>query len=993
MKPNFALSLSFDKVELLHRDGTGWVSVGDVQVDTDDLDGALAALRQKALLLDPDGLRSKLILPDEQVKFLGIAEADADDAAVRAALDGATPYAVDDLVYEFAKEGRRTLIAAVARETLEEAEAFALAHHFAPVSIVAKSVKGRFDGEPYFGMTRAASILLADGDSVERDNPPAAIRKAIAKAAAVEAKGAEPKPAPTASTPPVETAKTANPDLKNGVTAPSSGVTAPTADDKASAPTDIAPTATEPVFAARARSVDAKRSPLESAVVSMKGVPATGGTAHTPDDVKPAFKDGVSDRLAQASQTDLSKSQPFPSVTDPKSPDPLPDDNIKPGELAATLERTPSQPIVPTMNEGGGGLFATRRAPGAVSKPLSGTTTETPTPVPTPKPRTGSTVFDQKAEEARKKPKYTWLILTVLLLLAMLLIALFSNVFEGDGTTDSAAAPAPLVIEQPVSDVAALAPVIEATPSEVTQTDPLILAAPDVTAPLPLPDVPAFEATPRDVATDGADPDVAAQIFALVEATSQSGTPLAADVIANPAPPARGETAATQDIVTPDTPTGTVPSPDEAIAFYNATGVWLRAPRLARPATSRTNGAVSTGSSAAITRPELAAALPPISTLFPDTIVAPQTNPPGPNVVFARDARGFFQATPSGTRAPSGMLIYAGSPTAVPPTRPGTIAPPIQRVSVTPTVRNAQNTLEDGVAEDALPDNDTAEVVSDILPSESDTPAEPAIDARGLIVATADGAVSPDGLRVFAGLPDIIPPNRPDDLAAQTQTLADEVTAVLGSVALAPDAINPQRAAFAGPRPGPRPESLVPADQEAIASAIAQATQNPEAAGASVAATLAAIVSSAPDPLVGATSQAVARARLPEPRPRNFDRVVASAQARQASLQTTAPAAPSTPRAAQPDTVSSAPAQPTGTIPRSVAAAATVENAIRLRDINLISVAGRPGDRRALIRMPNGQFLRVQVGDALDGGRVTAIGDNVINYVRRGNTIALGIPG
>jgi len=69
-----------------------------------------------------------------------------------------------------------------------------------------------------------------------------------------------------------------------------------------------------------------------------------------------------------------------------------------------------------------------------------------------------------------------------------------------------------------------------------------------------------------------------------------------------------------------------------------------------------------------------------------------------------------------------------------------------------------------------------------------------------------------------------------------------------------------------------------------------------------------------------------------------------------------------------------------------------VSNAIRLRDMNLIGVYGRPGDRRALIRLSNGRFVKVEVGSSLDGGRVTAIGDSALNFVKRGQTYALQLP-
>jgi hypothetical protein len=70
MKPKFAGSLSFEGIALLHRAGAGWHLVGEVALDADDLSGDLAALRAKAAALDPSGFACKLILPNEQIKYL-----------------------------------------------------------------------------------------------------------------------------------------------------------------------------------------------------------------------------------------------------------------------------------------------------------------------------------------------------------------------------------------------------------------------------------------------------------------------------------------------------------------------------------------------------------------------------------------------------------------------------------------------------------------------------------------------------------------------------------------------------------------------------------------------------------------------------------------------------------------------------------------------------------------------------------------------------------
>lgn len=173
MKPNFALSLSLDGIRLLHRAAGGWHVVGDVDVDTKSLAAELAVLRRTATSLEPGGVRSKLVIPNSQIRYLTIEtpglEPAARHAAARRALEGATPYAVEELVFDISPDGEKTHVAAVARETLEEVEAFATEHRFYPVSFVAVPDDGDFKGEPFFGPTKAATDLLDTGQMVAQD--------------------------------------------------------------------------------------------------------------------------------------------------------------------------------------------------------------------------------------------------------------------------------------------------------------------------------------------------------------------------------------------------------------------------------------------------------------------------------------------------------------------------------------------------------------------------------------------------------------------------------------------------------------------------------------------------------------------------------------------------------------------------------------------------------------------------------------------------------
>jgi hypothetical protein len=155
MVPNFALLLTFDGISLLRQTAQGWANLSDVPLDNDDLTGAVIALREQAQALDPTGAQVALVIPNEQIRYLDIPEPAgrprAKNRAVREALDGATPYEVDELVFDHVPMGRQRMIAAVAKETLEEAEAFVRQHGFDPVSFLALPPEGAFDGPVFFG--------------------------------------------------------------------------------------------------------------------------------------------------------------------------------------------------------------------------------------------------------------------------------------------------------------------------------------------------------------------------------------------------------------------------------------------------------------------------------------------------------------------------------------------------------------------------------------------------------------------------------------------------------------------------------------------------------------------------------------------------------------------------------------------------------------------------------------------------------------------------
>ncbi|WP_375228221.1 hypothetical protein [Roseobacter sp. S98] len=279
------------------------------------------------------------------------------------------------------------------------------------------------------------------------------------------------------------------------------------------------------------------------------------------------------------------------------------------------------------------------------------------------------------------------------------------------------------------------------------------------------------------------------------------------------------------------------------------------------------------------------------------------------------------------------------------------------------------------------------------------TPASPApagisfaLDERGFVIPTSAGAMNPDGVLIFAGAPPVRPPQGRVQVIEEASVADPVLLALLAGFRpqLRPDdfAEQSERASFAGLtrselaafRPPQRPQSLQ--EQAAALTAAANAAASAAAASAPRAGTAGSLFTGSD--AGPAPENAVAVSLRPEARPSDFSirvaRILQSAPAASApAAVTTASAAP---RAVAPRIPSSA----------SAAREATEQNAINLRRVNLIGVYGKPSDRRALIRLGKGRYKKVQVGDRLDGGRVSAIGDAELRYRKGSRNIVLKMP-
>ncbi len=264
----------------------------------------------------------------------------------------------------------------------------------------------------------------------------------------------------------------------------------------------------------------------------------------------------------------------------------------------------------------------------------------------------------------------------------------------------------------------------------------------------------------------------------------------------------------------------------------------------------------------------------------------------------------------------------------------------------------------------ALPDQDSfdTDAAFERIPGPAIAGAQFELDERGLVVPTAEGALSPEGIVVYLGRPSKVPPEVP--VRFEEEPVVDEVNQRLAEL-----------------RPRPRPGNLVENFERTQLGgrsleelAVVRPKLRPESLQVA--------------PEVDDTPTALAVVRVPRPKLRPA-RAVASASASGSNLGSTAAVASSNDEAGSFQPKSVAPKIPTTA---SVARQATIDNALNLRKLNLIGVYGTPANRRALVRLPSGRYKKLKIGDRIDGGKVIAISDSELRYEKKGRNLTLKMP-
>ncbi|MEZ5686407.1 MAG: hypothetical protein R3D78_11195 [Paracoccaceae bacterium] len=139
----------------------GWEVLGEVSLDTPDLPAALNEMRPE--LAERARHAEQAAHSASQILYTTVSAPGPSAAARRRqiaeALEGLTPYAVSDLVFDWSGRGDEVRVAVVARETLEEAEHFAQSHGFCPVAFAAIPEAQQFGAEPWFRLTSVAARI------------------------------------------------------------------------------------------------------------------------------------------------------------------------------------------------------------------------------------------------------------------------------------------------------------------------------------------------------------------------------------------------------------------------------------------------------------------------------------------------------------------------------------------------------------------------------------------------------------------------------------------------------------------------------------------------------------------------------------------------------------------------------------------------------------------------------------------------------------------
>jgi hypothetical protein len=1031
MKPNFALNITDTAIGLLHRTSRGWMAVGEAAFDSPDLDEAISYLRASALGLSPHGITTKLIIPPSQILYTELDAPGPDTATrraeIRASLHGMTPYPPEDLVFDFWGSGDKVRVAIVARETLQEAEAFAIAHRLNPVSFVALPSEGQFGGEPWFGQTTFAASLLPATEKVTRDQDPVKIisREVALQAAAAPVAPPAPEIEPVlADTQTPEALQPADQDLA-AAEAEAEAEAALEAEAAKEAARQLAAQKAEAEKQAQEKAEALRRAEVERAAAAKAEAAKVSAEAAEAAEAAKTETDAAKSRLAaEAKAIVMADAEAKRIAAEAEKAKIARADAERQKQAVAAKAVATATPVAaaprPVEARQDAAAPAVSSAPDTGLRrsdtgktPVSATAGDPPD-APLEPPR-----FSSRRREEGLAPtlgpaeKSTSPAVSVTTATAIAAPTLNS------GKTNAPA----IVLTNHATKVA------DAKPEGLAPKpliDKIVATRPPAAAPIAAP-----KAAPVLSVTTGTP---ARRMADMVTAASIPGKSIGAKrdkprakVTALPASPPKGmATAGAQSMGKFGEKLQKNRGKPRFLGLFLVLALLLALALVAAwssyivsriqtedtPVAVAIDGAGATDSG--IEEAELLADTEPEAIADADQtaqLALPDATPELVEEIVA----------PELVAAPEAAVPDIAQPDVI-PQDPGSLRAPLptdQQDEIFLAAVDGPPPSFDAVALPVPQTNGDTAPVAAFPPPPFGVVYE--FEANGLIKPTPEGIITPEGVRLVAGRPNPLPPPRPAAISAieavlPVPTLAPDAAvaaATATATATAAIAAEPTSNAFstdpsfadARPRSRPITEEPAQADDDDAALSNASATRltslRPRtrpasvlAAGADAARNQAqaaslvavAVAEAQQSARVDATVLAVSLSPRPAARPRDFSRVVSAAVAE----ATRNPPEPE--QEAEPEIRVAASAAPRIPTRASVAQQATFKNAINLSKINLIGVYGTSSNRYALVRSSSGRFSKVKVGDKVDGGTVAAITTDELRYKKGSKLLTLAMP-
>ncbi|MFK5996689.1 MAG: hypothetical protein QM492_01125 [Rhodobacterales bacterium] len=286
------------------------------------------------------------------------------------------------------------------------------------------------------------------------------------------------------------------------------------------------------------------------------------------------------------------------------------------------------------------------------------------------------------------------------------------------------------------------------------------------------------------------------------------------------------------------------------------------------------------------------------------------------------------------------------------------------------------------------------------------------------LTPTKEGTAGPEGIRLYLGQPDIMPPRR-EQLKVSTDPLKNIPPKMRSAEfennhkAEVPLETTPNAVTETAPTPPPDADVTTPDAPDLLASADpALKTILPKPRPSAIAR----IAHDAQNSLLAKADPALASSK-PRRRPANLavakpqtinpseiDRAIQQAnndnvrpRTRPKNLPSTAAKANRNGRPVQTAALSPASARGTsvaspGASPVNIQKEATEKTGLKKRRILLIGVFGSPATRRAMLRMPSGRFVTVKPGQKISGWKVAAIGESSVRITKGSRNQVLRMP-